>query len=67
MLVTVNTGKYHLVGIRELLPHYVRCFLKNWMEHLTEPAPVASLGGSGVRSDSITWFFLIHRTTFCSI
>lgn len=40
MLVTVDTGKHHLLGIRELLPHYVRCLLKNWMEHLTEPAPV---------------------------
>lgn len=40
MLVTVDTGEHHLLGIRELLPHYIRCLLKNWMKHLAEPAPV---------------------------
>ncbi len=44
MLVTVDTGEHHLLGIRELLPHYVRCLLKNWMEHLTEPAPIRGEG-----------------------
>lgn len=40
MLVTVNPGKHHLLSVGELLPHYVWCLLENWMEHLTEPAPV---------------------------
>ena len=52
MLVTVDTGKHHLLGIREFLSHYVRCLLKNWMEHLTEPTPVYGglVGLSVVRS-----------------
>lgn len=40
MLVTVNPGKHHLLSVGELLPHYVWRLLENWMEHLTEPAPV---------------------------
>lgn len=48
VLVTVDTGKHHLRGFRELLPHDVRGLLKNWMEHLTEPAPVKPGRGSGV-------------------
>lgn len=45
MLVTVDTSKHHLLGIRELLPHYIRCLLKNWMEHLTEPTPTGGQMG----------------------
>lgn len=50
MSVAVDTGKHHLPSVRELLPHYVGRLLKNWMEHLTEPAPVQGLesGVSGV-------------------
>lgn len=42
VLVTVHTGKHHLLGLRELLPHHVGCLLKNGMEHLTEPTPAGS-------------------------
>lgn len=45
VLVTVDTGKHHLIGVGELLPHYVRCLLKNRMKHLTEPAPVGGKWG----------------------
>lgn len=47
MLVTVDTGKHHLIGVGELLSHYVRCLLKNRMKHLTEPAPVGEEMGVG--------------------
>lgn len=39
MLVTVDAGKHHLLGVRELLPDDVGRLLEDGMEHLTEATP----------------------------
>lgn len=39
VLITINSGKHYLIFIWIFFLNDIRCFLKNWMQHLAETTP----------------------------